>query len=429
MNTTGFAPEPDGRGTVSLIWQCLLTIFLCTFTVLHFDVPRAPVGRWETTKWSTVWVICGLLAPESVCFKSYRELVTATKFRDSWNKFPGSRSITLKQAFFLIAGGLKVECFQRRPDAKLDNFLDVNVFCYDMINFPEEGHWFKSRIIQSISASNDIPSDDQIDASSKADVMTKLIAIFQAAWTLAQVVTRLASKLEVSLLEVLTTGLIVATVMSYAFWFRKPYNIGEARSHVLPEKFRAIQSGWMFKSEHQVPFTQSQLYDMPWHIFDSAPFTKWTGLKFTLDPQLEYLRGHLGRPGRSPPAAVVHQLPVMVFGLALAATHLAAWSYPFPTSIEAWMWRAASIFLGLGPIFYCALGHVMYSWTEVEPPPDKRQRYFVINTCLAIAILLVIFTYAIARAYMVVEVFLSLRAAPRGIYQTPDWTKYWFHIG
>ena len=32
-----FEPVPNGRGTVSLLWQCLSTNFLCLFTVLHFN--------------------------------------------------------------------------------------------------------------------------------------------------------------------------------------------------------------------------------------------------------------------------------------------------------------------------------------------------------------------------------------------------------
>ena len=41
----GWVEEPDRRGSMSLIYSCLATVILCTWSVLHVDVPKHQ-GRW-----------------------------------------------------------------------------------------------------------------------------------------------------------------------------------------------------------------------------------------------------------------------------------------------------------------------------------------------------------------------------------------------
>ena len=41
----GWVEEPERRGTMSLIYSCLATVILCTWSVLHVDVPKHH-GRW-----------------------------------------------------------------------------------------------------------------------------------------------------------------------------------------------------------------------------------------------------------------------------------------------------------------------------------------------------------------------------------------------
>ena len=36
-----YVDEPDGRGTVDLLWTCLGTVFLCTWTIQRLDIPSS----------------------------------------------------------------------------------------------------------------------------------------------------------------------------------------------------------------------------------------------------------------------------------------------------------------------------------------------------------------------------------------------------
>ena len=36
----GWVSEPQGRGTTSIVYSCLGTVLICTWSVLHLDVPK-----------------------------------------------------------------------------------------------------------------------------------------------------------------------------------------------------------------------------------------------------------------------------------------------------------------------------------------------------------------------------------------------------
>jgi hypothetical protein len=63
----GWVPDPDQRGTISLLLTCLVTMFLCVWSALHLNIPartqwRARAGRRAT------WLLFALLAPELVSY-------------------------------------------------------------------------------------------------------------------------------------------------------------------------------------------------------------------------------------------------------------------------------------------------------------------------------------------------------------------------
>ena len=431
-NAVGFRAEPDGRGTISMTWQCLSTIFLCTFTVLHFDIPRDPPRFWSTVKYSCFWVVLGLFAPESICFKSYRELVTARQFAKSWNRITkdSTEPISTKQAFYLIAGGIDVDCFYR-PLKHTDGTnasMTMDMLCYDLINHEQINIDGKKPLLESIR--KDIPKNEELDALSRADVITKIITLTQAVYFLVQVVARLVWKLDVSPLEVFTVGFVGITLMTYCFWFRKPYHIGLATPHSAPQevadKFRT-HAYHVLGQQHKI-----KVYFEGPYLYDKMPLTRYVGLKCSLDPQLDMLR--LISDDR--PSLHMQMAPVILFGLILAGIHLAAWSYPFPTRVETWLWRAAALSIAMGPLGYYLwrtsfnywIGQGLFASEYAKISRDRNRRVMLNKSFRSIASVGVLL-YSLMRLYMIVEVFFCLRSAPASIYDTPSWSQYWPHIG
>ncbi|KAI4126791.1 MAG: hypothetical protein LQ338_003576 [Usnochroma carphineum] len=71
-----------------------------------------------------------------------------------------------------------------------------------------------------------ISREDILDKN-KSDNVSKLLSVLQALWMLAQILSRLYSKLPITLLEVNTLAHIICATIIYALWWHKPKLINE----------------------------------------------------------------------------------------------------------------------------------------------------------------------------------------------------------
>jgi hypothetical protein len=59
-----WAPNPDRRGTVNILETCLSTIFLCTWTVLHLNIPGVDDGFAKRLVRKIKWMMITMMLPE-----------------------------------------------------------------------------------------------------------------------------------------------------------------------------------------------------------------------------------------------------------------------------------------------------------------------------------------------------------------------------
>lgn len=65
--TVGWVSEADNnRSTVTLLYNCLFTIFLCTWSAMHLNVPGEKDTQLRTFLRKCKWMLIGMLAPEFV---------------------------------------------------------------------------------------------------------------------------------------------------------------------------------------------------------------------------------------------------------------------------------------------------------------------------------------------------------------------------
>lgn len=79
----GYVPDPDGRGTVSLLFSCLLTLSLCVWSAIHLDLPPHGETDIEYTYRYLKWSVLGIFGPELVIWAAWRQFISArtlTKF-------------------------------------------------------------------------------------------------------------------------------------------------------------------------------------------------------------------------------------------------------------------------------------------------------------------------------------------------------------
>lgn len=86
----GWKEGPDTRGSASLIWSCAITIFACTWSVLHLNVPGLRDTPFQILLRKIKWMFINILFPEFVFSKAVCDLRLALKelqeFGDSTNQ-------------------------------------------------------------------------------------------------------------------------------------------------------------------------------------------------------------------------------------------------------------------------------------------------------------------------------------------------------
>jgi len=275
MNTVGFIPEPNcGRGTVGIIWSCLTTIFLTTWTATHSDIqstiPRSKRDRWQTS-------LTSFFLPEVLTASAVDNFIDAYMLRRAIQRIDGWESYSLKQAFLVALDGV---------------YLDHGVS--DSESEPLERRRFLDLAHSGRITFNDFPSGAKIDSRTKSDWIAKSVAVLQATWFLATVLSRITQDFTVTPLEDITSASACCGLTAFLLYFRCPQDVQER----FPLKLKAEASGYR-------PPSNGRLLELS--------------------------------------GSQVVSLAIVVLA-AFSGIHLAAWNYPFPSVVEVWMWRAAVLF-------------------------------------------------------------------------------------
>jgi hypothetical protein len=245
-STIGWAPNPDGRGTSSLIISCVVTLTLCVWSALHLNVPTRPTTKSRLALEKTKWVLYGIFAPELVVATAASQYITVrwlkreierdAAFRRSKDPSNPPEAWSTAQCFYAVMGGFVTH---------------VPWIGAETAGGGEDGHRAALtasalRLLSFVGRLPRIP-ESQIQDKSKADWMAKSIVCVQAAWMVAQVIGRLLERLPVSLLEINTCGHVVCAMALYLLWWSKPLDVQDptvlARDDAVTFMFLCSQIG------------------------------------------------------------------------------------------------------------------------------------------------------------------------------------------
>jgi hypothetical protein len=104
MNIVSWAAEPEGRGTVGLLWSCFATVFLSTWNALHPNLPGLRESNCAILRRRVAYVMGCLVAPEIYAFSALAEVVSATrlKARVSWSHLKAFHGVELVVDSWLV---------------------------------------------------------------------------------------------------------------------------------------------------------------------------------------------------------------------------------------------------------------------------------------------------------------------------------------
>ncbi|KAL7921480.1 hypothetical protein ACQKWADRAFT_120719 [Trichoderma austrokoningii] len=396
-----FVSAPDARGTLNILWSSLFTIFACTWTLQHPNVPeqrsaRKP-GRLSDVElvlgrllWSCCWMIVTILGPEYIISKAWEDLIKARKVQKMMRDYVCQDGVawSLTHSYYAKMGGFAIKS---KPQGTLHCLSAEQVL-----------ELRRTEVIKALPNVN----IEEITDKSKGDTFSKAIAICQALWAMVQIIARAAKSLPVSPLEVAVVAFAACAVIIYGLYWYKPQRVStpiailhyvNGREETLDEILKAC---YAMKTNH-------------------ASGNMGVGTKSEPEVTVTTARSNRDAQPEEWGSVVAGAIGATIFG----AIHVVAWDFAFPTRLELIWWRCASVYTAAFPLGLAMSVLVVYTtlkWCGVS----DRMRTFVVYLLVAVSMSL----YVVARYFILVEIFRTLFFLPAGSFVS-TWSSNIPHVG
>ncbi|KAG2356469.1 hypothetical protein BDR07DRAFT_1535345 [Suillus spraguei] len=203
LNASDCSPY-NTRTLWDILSSCGLTLFACTWTAVHPDIPYMDQRVMATTWRRLLLMVVVLIAPEFTITWAAWQFLDARKVAKDFNEYVFGWTLT--HGFFASMGGF---------------VLHVNGEPWATLK-PDELLGF----VRNGSVEMPVITKADIQDRSKGDVLSKCVAILQLVWFLIQLIARYAQKLPVTPLEIDTLGVAALACISYGLWLKKPKDVG-----------------------------------------------------------------------------------------------------------------------------------------------------------------------------------------------------------
>ncbi|KAL8905542.1 MAG: hypothetical protein Q9207_002568 [Kuettlingeria erythrocarpa] len=383
----GWVDQPNQRGTIEIIWSCLLVIFTCVWIVLHINVPKQGEGYWSIFFRKFRWAGFSVFAPEMVTLAAASQRSSARRSVPKMHAL-GIDYWTPIHGFFAESGGFLLHT----PDAPP---FPVNT---------RTVHYLVEK--KYLTLPREQVLKEQIWDKSKADRFAKAVAFIQSTYMTIQVIARPTQSLDISCIELVTVAFVACTVFTYYFWMDKPLGVD------YPIKLHISTS-------------------MATILRDAARLAGWK--------RREMFRNFAGMGQRPiprvpndlipPPSTLRLAFPLWGITVSYAAIHVAGWNYDFPNTSESIIWRCSSVTMFV-VLFLWGLAEVMtvkpgFNFTltllgiwEKESTKNTPFRNWAVDAPATVSAML----YFVARTVILAEAVASMRLTPSTVYQTVQWT-------
>ncbi|KAF2478033.1 uncharacterized protein BDR25DRAFT_151913, partial [Lindgomyces ingoldianus] len=380
----GWTSAPNSRGTIDILWTCLFTVFLCCWTAIHPGIPHPKSLWWQRYLDRTICLLVGAIAPEIFIYIAFFERMDVMVIHQEPPPNVSYKKWTTVHRFYFLMGGY---CIGWHPPEEAEiarvGYLRIGVL-YELLR---DGR---------IDPKNLITKEDILDKG-KADGLVKTVTLLQIVWVLVQSIARCIQHLPLTTLEISTLAYIPCAAIVFGLWWNKPYDVSvptiiDMATYASPH-YRAVET-----EQYTIIPATYQTYGMARQFRDAVVSS--------LVP--------IGFGG---------WVSVVVFFL-VGSIHLAAWNFSFPSPFEKWAWRACSLVLTISIPFSWVLTRGVLRLVRLVLDMGEAKAIWLAGTIQGIGVGL----YVIARLYLLVEVFVSLRAVPKDAYDTPDWTRFLPHV-
>jgi len=417
---------PTVRGTFDILWSSAFTLFTCTWTVQHLNIPEqipeGPNPFWVGVRWSLKrvwlkldWMIVSLIVPEFLVGRALQDYMMARKsHKKMLERHRNMGGWTMTHAFYANMGGFVL----KRPSPNIANHIN------------EEEHIDAEEMIEVLDSDiSNLPSEQEIQDKSKGDIFVKGTAVVQVLWLLVQVIARDTRNLPTSQLEISVLAFSVCAFITYLFFWGKPQNVMTPTYITTAVEIRPRSNPRLGTLDPNMP-TRIRWFQ---GIFLGRSSLLTVDRSRSIPNDIEYTFLH------ETIAFSYIDIGATFAGAIFGALHCLAWHFPFPTLTERLLWRVAALFITAIPptlllALQCAWTLGAPKWVDILESRKEASHPWVhwlvkIGYHIVVVIVAVIFlSYATARLYLIVETFRALLFLPPEVFVT-TWSTQIPHVG
>ncbi|KAI0898760.1 hypothetical protein F4806DRAFT_506727 [Annulohypoxylon nitens] len=417
----GWVTSPNGRGTISIIWSCVLVLVTSIWTAIHLNLP-AKDEKWVHIIARRVrWGFMAILAPDLLTLIAANQWESARRSVAKIKEVAGSKQWTLEHAFYADSGG-----FHLQPVGGPSFPINANTI-----------HFLVSR--QYIRLPE--VSEEEILDKSKTDAFAKSFTLLQTSWIAVQSIARAIQGLSISPMELFTLAFLVSTASSYFFWWHKPKDVGvpifvECKysiATILAENGRSdneyVNTPLDFVA-HSTRFCERRRTLRNFDLEKRGQDSGMQRIPLQRIPDDDFML--------SLPCLLIYLLaiPAMIH----SCIHLAGWNFAYPTPIEKLLWRISSIVLAAGSSICVAvirlltkLGYegeynLAWAWVNADRKRSNNSDHKVFSAFGDSFLTLCTLILVIVRCFIITEAIISLRKLPADVFETPDWANFIPHV-
>ena len=478
----GWTPQPDGRGTLDILWSCCITVFLCSWSILCMNLPGP-----KETKMQVLWrklslTALGVLCPEIIFELAFGQWLSARQsVRDFNSVSSGNRRAEDRWSKFRWIKNVHAEDTSTRDSCAMEDWTMKDAFFADMggfilhtrdqLPFPLDAkqlHYLVSR--RHIKR----PTLDHriIEDKNKVDGLLRTITLCQITWFLINVIGRWAQKLVVTTAELTTVSFILCSVGTTFCWWNKPADV------VVAEIITSdISINDILQDEGQTPDEWSRT---PLDFVNRKEWW-WSRCWSNFVNILRHMHLTFGSdvvPIDRIADSLQKEVPKKPIYICLGVTYgyfsvlFVGWNHSFPTRTEQMLWRAACVTMMAtltALVIAAELASISSASKErfrqhfanifrikclddgarLEKPTRgghigkrlnsaldcirnnsvKKDPLLYIPIKAIIPIYIIAVFYCHARMYILIADIIELRSLPASAYATVNWQKFWPHFG
>lgn len=145
----GFVSSPNTRGTLDILWTCLSVLLICTWSILHLNVPMQSTPNGKAQKylrsahrlfWKLMWMMANVIAPEWPFGKAWADYLSVSSVEKRFEELKEEDQVhwSRTHCYFANMGGIAIKFEEStKTSPKMPHETSTVNETHDQPNTPE----------------------------------------------------------------------------------------------------------------------------------------------------------------------------------------------------------------------------------------------------------------------------------------------------